>query len=62
MGVLFRISISLNNLNPHYMTSSPTRVEEPLLLFILITFYDELNSSVYVYAELLHVYTLNEKY
>ena len=44
------------------MTSSPTRVEEPLLLFILITFYDELNSSVYVYTELLHVHTLNEKY
>ena len=28
----------------------------------LITFYDELNSSVYSYAELLHVHTLNEKY
>ena len=55
MGVLFIISIGLNNLFPHYITSSPTGIEFSLPLFILIMYYGQLNAPVYGYTDLLHV-------
>ena len=55
IGVLFTISIGLNNLFREYITSSATIIELSLPLFILIIYYGQLNASVYGYANLLHV-------
>ena len=41
MGVLFTISIGLNNFFPQYMNSTPTGFDLSLPLFILITYYRE---------------------
>ena len=55
MGVLFTISIGLNNFFPQYMTSTPTGFDLSLPIFIVIIYYGQLNACVYSYDDFLHV-------